>query len=226
MTAKDSIHHRLERKRGAVGEQLGQQAAQRRRELVRDRGGLRLGPADLRPDLRRPKRLAECLQDERPARRDVALYLRDPHVVLSYAPQDLFLDPSHTFRLWLERYQFASAPARASSCGCSTATWTPRPRTGSTPRAAWCRRDPEFIWEQRASRVLHYWVAEDEQDGAILGVVNGRRSREAFGDYEGGASLWALAWMPRRPIRASARPWCARSRSSTRPAAGPSWTCR
>jgi len=51
------------------------------------------------------RQLAEVLREERPGKRDVALYLSDPHVVLSYAPQDLFLDPSHTFRLWIERYQ-------------------------------------------------------------------------------------------------------------------------
>jgi GNAT-family acetyltransferase (TIGR03103 family) len=53
--------------------------------------------------------------------------------------------------------------------------------------------DAEFIWEQRASKVLHYWVAEDEQDGSILGAVNGVDHVAAFGDPENGASLWALA---------------------------------
>jgi GNAT-family acetyltransferase (TIGR03103 family) len=52
---------------------------------------------------------------------------------------------------------------------------------------------PEFIWEHRASKVVQYWVAEDEQDGAILGVVAGVDHVEAFGDYERGASLWALS---------------------------------
>jgi hypothetical protein len=28
-----------------------------------------------------------------------------PHVVMSLAPQDVFLDPSHIFRLWLDRYR-------------------------------------------------------------------------------------------------------------------------
>jgi GNAT-family acetyltransferase (TIGR03103 family) len=53
--------------------------------------------------------------------------------------------------------------------------------------------NPEFVWDKRASRVLQYWVAEDEQDGSIIGVVTGIDHYEAFSDIEGGASLWALA---------------------------------
>ena len=45
---------------------------------------------------------ADALQREHDGQRDVALYVRDPHVVLSRAPHALFLDPSHTFRLNLE----------------------------------------------------------------------------------------------------------------------------
>src|SRR5690606_25906047 len=44
-----------------------------------------------------PERLAGAIRREAPGRRDVALYIRDPHVVVALAPQQLFLDPSHTF---------------------------------------------------------------------------------------------------------------------------------
>ena len=53
--------------------------------------------------------LAEVLREERGGQRDVAFYVREPHVVLAHAPQHLFLDPSHTFRLWSDRYEPASA---------------------------------------------------------------------------------------------------------------------
>src|SRR6056297_1803447 len=36
--------------------------------------------------------------------RDIAMYIIDPHVVVSLAPEKLFLDPSHTFRLWSHDY--------------------------------------------------------------------------------------------------------------------------
>ncbi|MFW6033152.1 MAG: N-acetylglutaminylglutamine synthetase, partial [Phycisphaeraceae bacterium] len=49
--------------------------------------------------------LIDTLVGEEKGRRDIALYLRDPHVVLSKAPQRLFLDPSHTYRLWTHQYR-------------------------------------------------------------------------------------------------------------------------
>ena len=45
--------------------------------------------------------LVEALIAETPQQRDVALYAHDPHVLVALAPQQLFLDPSHTFRLTL-----------------------------------------------------------------------------------------------------------------------------
>src|SRR3546814_15133928 len=42
-----------------------------------------------------PKKVADVLRQEASDKRDVAFYLRDPHVVLAMAPPELFLDPSH-----------------------------------------------------------------------------------------------------------------------------------
>lgn len=44
--------------------------------------------------------LATELLNENPGERDIALYVAAPQQVLSYAPQQLFLDPSDTLRLW------------------------------------------------------------------------------------------------------------------------------
>ena len=139
------------------------------------------------------RQLAEVLREERPGKRDVALYLSDPHVVLSYAPQDLFLDPSHTFRLWTERYH---APLKRPK-GFHVRLLNSREDANAIQRLYASRRmvppGADFVWDQRTSRVLTYWVAEDEQDGAILGVVSGVDHAAAFDDPENGASLWALA---------------------------------
>jgi GNAT-family acetyltransferase (TIGR03103 family) len=56
--------------------------------------------------------------------------------------------------------------------------------------------DPSFIWGERASRRLVYLVAEDEASGQIIGTVTGIDHCGAFGDTEGGSSLWALAVDP------------------------------
>ena len=59
------------------------------------------------------KVLAEALRDEGPDRRDIAVYVDDPHVLLAQAPLELFLDPSHMFRLDLDTYEPSPRGQRA-----------------------------------------------------------------------------------------------------------------
>lgn len=45
------------------------------------------------------------LRAEEEGRRDIAMYVPDPHVLVSRAPDELFIDPSMTYRLELHRYR-------------------------------------------------------------------------------------------------------------------------
>ena len=54
---------------------------------------------------------AALLQEER-GRRDIAFHVDKPHVVVAQAPQDLFIDPSETYRLWLAEYRPQKAGRR------------------------------------------------------------------------------------------------------------------
>ncbi|NEX22333.1 N-acetylglutaminylglutamine synthetase [Thiorhodococcus mannitoliphagus] len=199
MSTKERFHHRLERSRAlSVNNWDGEPRADQRlgESAVVDCGWGRLLFGQTFTD---PRAVAVALQDERPGKRDVALYLRDPHVVLSYAPQDLFLDPSHTFRLWLERYQSCHRRPK----GFHIRLLNSFDDAEAIQRLYISRRmvppGADFIWGNRMSKVLSYWVAEDEQDGVILGVVNGVDHTAAFEDPENGASLWALAVDPQAP---------------------------
>lgn len=139
------------------------------------------------------REIARTLCEERPGQRDIALYLRDPHVVLSLAPQELFLDPSHTYRLWLFNWRsvYHAPPSYRIR----------RLRTYEDAAAInrlYAQRhmvevDPEFIWENRLSRTLTYFLAEDMQDGRVIGSVTGVDHVHAFDDPENGSSLWCLA---------------------------------
>ncbi|MBK1730819.1 N-acetylglutaminylglutamine synthetase [Thiococcus pfennigii] len=193
MTSKQRIQHRLARSRAPSVKNWDRRPRKDQHcgaDAVIDCGWGRLLFGQTFTDL---EELARRLQEERPGKRDVALYLSDPHVVLAHAPQDLFLDPSHTFRLWLERYQYSVRRPKGfrvrllnSHEDCVAIDRLYASRHMVPP-------GPDFIWENRASKVLTYWVAEDEQDGAILGVVTGVDHALAFDDPENGASLWALA---------------------------------
>ncbi len=194
MPDKIRVRHRLERSRYASGRPFEPQgnASKLRENVAVDCGWGRLLFGQTFADLRH---LADCLREERPGKRDIALYLDDPHVILSLAPQELFLDPSHTFRLWLERYQPGRRPVGFS------VRLLNRREDGAAIHDLYLRRhmvppEPEFVWDQRASRVLTYLVAEDKADGRILGAVTGIDHHEAFNDPQNGCSLWALAVDP------------------------------
>ena len=94
-----SKRHRLERRQAPSVKSWQVPSGPAADEVVVDVGWGRLIFAHTFAD---NKHLAQTLCKEAPGCRDIAMYLRDPHVVVSLAPQELFLDPSHTFRLWLE----------------------------------------------------------------------------------------------------------------------------
>ncbi|MFU8821768.1 MAG: N-acetylglutaminylglutamine synthetase [Gammaproteobacteria bacterium] len=140
--------------------------------------------------------LARTLLEEEEGRRDIGLYLRDPHVVLAMAPQELFLDPSHTFRLWFFNYR----PARVQPRGFRVRRVRSRADAEGMYRLLSSRRmvppDPDFVLERLKSRTLSFFVAEDEDSGRIIGTVTGVDHVHAFGDPEKGSSMWCLAVDP------------------------------
>jgi GNAT-family acetyltransferase (TIGR03103 family) len=145
------------------------------------------------PDL---PELAKALREETQGRRDIALYLRDPHVALSLAPQELFLDPSHTYRLWLANYRTSRRRPRGFTVR--------RLRTVEDAEAVnriYASRNmvqvpPHFFHDQRNSRILTYFVAVDAATNSVIGSVTGVDHARAFDDPENGSSLWCLAVDP------------------------------
>ena len=141
--------------------------------------------------------LIDRLLAEKPDRRDIAFYVRDPHVLLALAPQEIFLDPSHTYRLELPTYRDAGDPPR----GFQVRRMATRSDADAVNRIyAACGMvsvDPEFFWQHRDSREIVYFVAVDEASGEIIGSVTGIDHARLFNDPECGASLWCLAVDPR-----------------------------
>jgi len=140
--------------------------------------------------------LIALLRQEGPERRDIAFNVRDPHVLLAAAPQELFLDPSHTFRLDLATYRAGRRKPRGffirrlSSEADARAVNRIYVARGMVPVR------PDFFWSNRDNRAITYFVAEDELSGEIIGTVTGIDHVRAFADPERGASLWCLAVDP------------------------------
>ncbi len=73
-----------------------------------------------------PGKLAEVLRQEGHGRRDICIYAREPHVLVSKAPAELFIDPSHTYRLrFAEGEDGGPRAQRVHACGRWKAARTP-----------------------------------------------------------------------------------------------------
>jgi GNAT-family acetyltransferase (TIGR03103 family) len=144
--------------------------------------------------------IAASLRAERPGQRDIALYLRDPQVVLARAPQELFLDPSHTFRLPFERYQ----PGDAAPPDLLIRRIDGEADGEAANRIYRARHmvpvHPEAYWRLRNSEVVTMLVAVDRSRGAVVGVVTGIDHVRAFDDPDNGSSLWSLAVDPQTAL--------------------------
>ena len=146
-----------------------------------------------------PDDLIEVMRKERPDQRDIAFYVRDPHVVLAQAPQEFFLDPSHTYRLDLSVYR--SARQRKSTYHIrrlSTQADADAINVILAERGM-VTVPPEFFWSHRDAGTVTMLVAEDAQSGEILGSVMGIDHARVFEDPDNGTSLWCLAVAPTAP---------------------------
>lgn len=139
--------------------------------------------------------LASDLLGEQPGERDIALYVAAPQQVLAQAPQQLFLDPSDTLRLWFSDYRPAHRPPRGFSIRRvqSEADWGGLNRLYQT--RGMLRVDPGHLTPREEGGPV-YWLAEDSDSNQVVGGVMGLNHLEAYNDPEHGSSLWCLAVDP------------------------------
>lgn len=140
--------------------------------------------------------LASVLLDEREGERNLAFYTREPHVILSKYPQEIFIDPSHAFRLNLNEPE-------ETPWHCPT-TLSLRPVQNMADL-----RQINMLYQVRGmvplregflppapDSPLTILLAEDPQNGKTVAVVMAVDHRLAFDDPDNGCSLWALAVDP------------------------------
>jgi GNAT-family acetyltransferase (TIGR03103 family) len=142
-----------------------------------------------------PARLRAALRGEESGQRDICIYPREPHVLVAQAPTELFLDPSHTYRLDLAAYDpdgRRSAARIRSLEGESDVV----AMNAVYATAGMLQADVPIVLANLKEDVFTYLVAEDPATGEIVGTVTGVDHVQAFGDPEGGTSLWCLAVDP------------------------------
>ena len=139
--------------------------------------------------------LAGELLNEQPGERDIALYVAAPQQVLGLEPTQLFLDPSDTLRLWFSDYRQATRVFRGFRIrrAQSDADWQ---AINQLYQARGMLPIDATLLTPRHLGGPVYWLAEDEDSGAVIGSVMGLNHHKAFNDPENGSSLWCLAVDP------------------------------
>jgi GNAT-family acetyltransferase (TIGR03103 family) len=159
-------------------------------DVVLDMGWGRLVFGQTFPDLRG---IVDALRGEESGERDICIYPRDPHVLVGLAPDELFIDPSYTYRLDLYRYRARPELIR----GVFVRTATSRADMDAINEIyalnGMVIGEADIMWENHRTRCFTYLVAEDTRTGRIVGTVTGVDHTLAFDDPEGGTSLWCLA---------------------------------
>jgi GNAT-family acetyltransferase (TIGR03103 family) len=140
--------------------------------------------------------LLAAVSREEPGRRDICMYVREPHVVVSRAPQELFIDPSHTYRLWLHRHRPSHQPVPGLIVRDLRSEQDADDVNRIYTAAGMVPAPSEVLWRNQRSATFTYLVAQDAESGAIVGTVTGVDHRHAFNDPEDGTSLWSLAVDP------------------------------
>jgi GNAT-family acetyltransferase (TIGR03103 family) len=136
--------------------------------------------------------IVRVLRAEETGRRDICVYPRDPQVLVGMAPDELFIDPSLTYRLYLHRYRPRAEVIRGVFVRTVTSAAEMEAINDLYARNGMVPADPATMWANHRTRTFTYLVAEDTRTGKIVGTVTGVDHALAFGDPEGGASLWCL----------------------------------
>lgn len=140
--------------------------------------------------------IIEALRAEAPASRDILFYVSDPHVLLSQAPQEIFLDPSHTFRLELSNYRAGGRRTRGISIRRAVSEIDADGINAVYAACGMVQLRADFFSSERDNRAVTYFVAQDDATGEIVGTVTGINHQRLFNDPDQGGSLWCLAVHP------------------------------
>ncbi len=145
------------------------------------------------------QQLVEALRREGPGRRDICIYARESHVVVAEAPTELFIDPSHTYRL---RFTDSTPEDLSPSpLGVTVRTLNDPVDADAMNRVyVRCGMVPagvDVIWNNHLHvPAVTYLLAVRDADGAVVGTVTGVDHELLFSDPEQGSSLWTLAVDP------------------------------
>ncbi|WP_051215529.1 N-acetylglutaminylglutamine synthetase [Granulicoccus phenolivorans] len=138
--------------------------------------------------------LGQVLRDETSGRRDICIYLTDPHILVALHPADFFIDPSLTYRRELTE----PVPWPDSELvRIEEATEEDLPRINriyQMNKMVPAELD-QMLHNRREEPGVTYFVARDDR-GAVIGTVTAIDHKQVVGPAAHGAGLWCLAVDP------------------------------
>ncbi len=140
--------------------------------------------------------LVDQLINERKSCRDIAIYIRDHHVLLARAPELLFIDPSDTYRFWLHLYRAPKWRSKEFTVRMLKDGDDARAINRIYRKCGMIEAPEEKILENQHTRVFCYYLAERIEDGAVIGTISGIDHKLAFNDPTNGSSFWCLSVDP------------------------------
>jgi len=146
------------------------------------------------------KKLAKAIPNEKENQRNIAFYIRDPHVVIAEAPQDLFLNPSHSYRIWFDEYKKDKIKKRLFMIRKAKTLKDTRNINKTYASRDMVKISPNFFLKNKNSRTLNFFVIEDLKTKEVIGSAVGVDHKLAFNDPENGCSLWGLAIDPQASL--------------------------
>ncbi|MBM0256521.1 N-acetylglutaminylglutamine synthetase [Micromonospora sp. 4G55] len=139
--------------------------------------------------------VADVLRSEAAGARDICIYLRDPHVLVSRLPDELFIDPSLTYRLPLGERRPAATDGDGEVPGLVIRPLSDADDADAVNRI-YARNGmvtapvDVLVDNARTDRFLH--LVAEAATGEIVGTITGVDHVAVFADPENGASLWCL----------------------------------
>jgi GNAT-family acetyltransferase (TIGR03103 family) len=143
-----------------------------------------------------PDHVADVLRSEVKGSRDICMYLPDPHVLVSRRPDELFIDPSLTFRLDLP----VAPGTGGEEVGGIWIRALHDTEDADAVNVIYARNGMvtapiDVLVSNSKSRRFVHLVAENSE-GRVVGTITGVDHVEVFGDPENGSSLWCLTVDP------------------------------
>jgi GNAT-family acetyltransferase (TIGR03103 family) len=158
-----------------------------RASVVLDCGWGRLVFGNTFPDA---ERAADALRAEEEGARDICVYLDDPHVLVARRHAELFIDPSHTYRLPLPA-DLPPGPASVKVRELRDADDADAVNRIYAANGMLTAPVETLVANSGRPEFIHL-VAEYTPTGAVVGTITGVDHVAVFGDPEGGSSLWCL----------------------------------